>query len=83
MSDSEPLAYTRHDLMAYLPTGWGLAQPAEEGVWNPKKRTWTLLVHDGAEVDWPLVVKAAEAEKHGPREALRLAMDRVYREGLG
>ena len=80
---NEAVAYTDRELIGYLPSGWNLAEEAEDAQWNARKGTWTLTVTDGAETDWPIVVKAKEVAKHGRLEALRQAMDRVYREALG
>lgn len=82
MKTSEPIRYTETEVRSFLPTGWDLAgDPA--GRWDPKKRAWSATVVDNVEFDWPLVVKADDASSLGRLEALRRAMDRVYRERLG
>lgn len=82
MKNSEPIRYTETEVRSFLPTGWNLAgEPA--GSWDAKKRAWRATVVDNVEFDWPLVVAADEAASLGRLEALRRAMDRVYRERLG
>ena len=82
MADSEPIRYTENEVRSYLPSGWNLAGDAA-GRWDAKRRTWRATVVDNVEFDWPLTVGAAEAASLGRLEALRQAMDRVYRERLG
>jgi hypothetical protein len=82
MKATEPLRYTETEVRSVLPTGWNLIGDSA-GTWDPRKGTWTARVIDGAEFDWPVVVKADEASKVGRLEALRQAMDRVFRERLG
>jgi len=77
-----PFGYTEEEIRSYLPTGWNLAGSAE-GAWNPKKGRWTLRVEDGTDVRWDLVVDGREVEDKGRLEALRLGVDRLYRERLG
>jgi hypothetical protein len=82
MSNPEPLRYTETEIRSFLPTGWNLAgDPA--GSWDAKKRVWRGRVIDNVAFDWPLVVDSGDAASLGRLEALRLAMDRVYRERLG
>jgi hypothetical protein len=95
MTATEPLAYTEDEVRSYLPSGWRLLAaeeaPAELsphtiGHWDASKRLWRMRVVDNVDFDWPLVVKATEAAKlgdNGRLEALRLAMDKLYRERLG
>jgi hypothetical protein len=95
MTANEPLVYTEDELRSFLPSGWRLlgASPApaeitpqETGAWDGGKRVWRTRVVDNVDFDWPLVVKAADAAKLGDNgriEALRLAMDKLYRERLG
>lgn len=91
MAADEPLQYTDEEIRGFLPPGWSLdaAEPlayGPEGSWDPKKRTWQIRVVDNVEFDWPVVVKADEAAalgSDGRLEALRRAMDKVYRERLG
>lgn len=82
MRRDEPLAYTEVEVRSYLPTGWALAR-GRGGAWDATKRLWRATVIDNVEFDWPLEVSADEAAEHGRLEALRRAMDRVYRERLG
>jgi hypothetical protein len=81
-TSNEPLTYTETEIRSYLPTGWDLAGNPE-GAWDPKKRSWQISVLDNVEFDWPVVVKADDAGSQGRMEALRRAMDVVYRERLG
>lgn len=74
--------YTETEVRSFLPTGWDLIG-APEGTWDSKKKAWTAQVLDNVEFDWPLVVKSDDASKLGRLEALRQAMDKVYRERLG
>jgi hypothetical protein len=95
MTTSEPLRYTEDEIRSYLPSGWrllGSDEPEAElsprviGLWDAGKRLWRTRVIDNVDFDWPLVVKATDVAKlggSGRLEALRLAMDRLYRERLG
>ena len=83
---SDSLQYTEAEVRSYLPTGWNLvggASGTTPGTWDPKKKVWTARVIDNVDFDWPVAVKPDEATKLGRLEALRQAMDRVYRERLG
>jgi hypothetical protein len=82
MKREEPIRYTEVEIRSFLPTGWDLAG-TPEGTWDAKKKIWSATVIDNVDFDWPVEVKAAEAASKGRMEALRLAMDRVYRERLG
>ena len=75
------LSYIADEIKSYLPSGWSLGE--EAGHWDPKKTAWTIKVLDVADQDWPVAVKASDADKLGRLPALKKAMDRVYREGLG
>lgn len=77
-----PFSYTEGEIRSYLPTGWNLVGDVE-GRWDPKKKTWSLRVEDTADMRWDLPVKARDVEENGRIEALRLAVDRLYRERLG
>ncbi len=79
---NDAIIYTETEVRSFLPTGWGLAG-SPEGIWDAKKKLWRATVIDNVEFDWPLEVKAAEASSLGRIEALRVAMDRVFRERLG
>jgi hypothetical protein len=95
MAANESLAYTEDEIRSFLPSGWRLlgADPANveldpqvAGHWDGAKKVWRIRVVDNVDYDWPLVVKAADAVKlgeNGRMEALRLAMNRLYRERLG
>ncbi|MFL6195473.1 MAG: hypothetical protein ACJ75H_14955 [Thermoanaerobaculia bacterium] len=82
MRTNQDLHYTETEIRSYLPTGWDLIGGAQ-GAWDPKKKTWRATVLDNVDFDWPLEVRAAEAAKLGRLEALRQALNRVYRERLG
>lgn len=77
-----PFGYTEDELRSYLPTGWNLTGSAE-GAWEPKKGRWSVRVEDGTDVRWDLVVDGREVEEKGRIEALRLGVDRLFRERLG
>lgn len=79
---SDNLQYTESEVRSFLPTGWNLVGGAS-GTWDSKKKVWSARVIDNVDFDWPVVVKPDEATKVGRIEALRQAMDRVYRERLG
>jgi hypothetical protein len=81
MKTNEPLSYTETEIRSYLPTGWTLTDGP--GAWDAKKKVWCTTILDGADFDWPVVVKPDDVSSHGRIEALRLAFDRVYRERLG
>ena len=78
----ETLQYTETEIRSFLPTGWGLIG-SQQGGWDAKKKLWRATVLDNVDFDWPVEVKPGEASKLGRMEALRQAMDRVYRERLG
>ena len=78
----ETLQYTETEIRSYLPTGWDLIG-SHQGAWDTKKKIWRATVLDNVDFDWPVEVKPGEASKLGRLEALRVAMDRVYRERLG
>lgn len=78
----DTLLYTETEIRSYLPTGWDLIG-SQRGAWDAKKKVWRATVLDNVDFDWPVEVEAGEASKLGRMEALRLAMDRVYRERLG
>lgn len=78
---NEPLQYTETEVRSYLPSGWELGSSA--GSWDAGKRLWKATLIDNVDFDWPLVVTAADASSQGRLEALRRAVDRVFRERLG
>ena len=77
-----PLSYTETEIRSYLPTGWSLAEKGP-GAWDSKKKVWRTMVLDNVEFDWPVEIKPDEASSLGRLEALRKAIDRVFRERLG
>lgn len=81
MSDA-PFGYTEEELRSYLPTGWNLIGAAD-GAWDPRKKRWSLRIEDGTDMRWDLVVEGGEVDREGRVEALRLAVDRLYRNRLG
>ena len=81
MAAEKPLAFTRYELESLLPSGWGLLDAT--GSWDGRRKRWTGQLRDPADNDWPLSVSAASAVRLGRLEALRLAIDRLYREALG
>jgi hypothetical protein len=95
MTANDPLAYTEDEVRSFLPSGWHLLaaddpnaelSPHTIGLWDGGKGVWRMRVLDNVDFDWPLVVKAADAAKlggDGRIEALRQAMDKLYRERLG
>lgn len=82
MKTNEPLDYTETEIESYLPTGWSLTRDGA-GSWDAGKRAWRLRVLDGVDFDWPIVVESDAAGSLGRLEALRRAMDTVFRERLG
>ncbi len=83
MSSEFPLCFTRTEIESYLPTGWRLSDQQGEGHWDTKASSWRTIVCDGVEFEWPLLVKGTEAVRKGRLEALREAMDKVFRDRLG
>ena len=79
---TSPLSYTATEIRSFLPTGWNLAEE-DPGAWDSKKKVWRTMVIDNVDFDWPVEVKPDEASSLGRLEALRKAIDRVYRERLG
>ena len=89
MSDGS-VNYTTIEVQSVLPSGWSLPSPARSSVTAELNRTdrrktpaWEIRVQDVADVDWDLEVKLGAVEKLGRMEALRQAMDKLYREALG
>jgi hypothetical protein len=86
MKRNEPsqgaLQYTETEIRSYLPTGWGLSSNRPAG-WDAKKKLWRAFVLDNVDFDYPVEVKPDAAGKLGRLEALRVAMDKVFRERLG
>ena len=77
-----PLSYTATEIRSYLPSGWSLAGDGP-GAWDPKKKVWRTTVIDNVDFDWPVEIKPDEASSLGRLEALRTAINRVFRERLG
>jgi len=77
---AQPLSFTDIEIRSYLPSGWGV-QPGATGRWNAGTGTWTIDVYDVADNVWPLTV---DSRTSGDRvAALRTAIDRLVRKGLG
>lgn len=79
---SDEISYTDDELRSYLPTGWNLKPTADDG-WDAKDRVYRLTVIDDVDHDWPIEVRARDAEELGRMQALGKAMDRVQRNRLG
>lgn len=77
-----PLQYTETEIRSYLPTGWDLLGDSQ-GAWDAKKKVWRARVIDNVDFDWPVEVKPDAAGRLGRLEALRVAMNQVFRERLG
>ncbi|HEY0514301.1 MAG TPA: hypothetical protein VGH73_20520 [Thermoanaerobaculia bacterium] len=73
--------YTETEIRSFLPTGWDLI--GDRQGWDAKKKAWRATVIDNVDFDWPVEVTADQVGKLGRLEALRRAMDKVYRERLG
>lgn len=78
-----PVRYSLIEVHSYIPAGWNLVDPEDPGRWAPEKESWIVEVHDGADIPWSVPVRAADAARLGRHEALRQAMDYVYRTGIG
>ena len=82
MKTNEPIGYTETEIRSVLPTGWNLmGNPG--GDWDAKKKVWRTTLIDNVDFDWPVEVKPGDVSTHGRIEALRRAINRVYRERLG
>ncbi len=75
--------FTATEIRGLLPGGWNLADPADPGSWDGSGRRWRTGLLDSADVRREVAVDAGEIDRHGRLEALRRAVDRVYREALG
>lgn len=75
------LQFLAIELESVLPSGWGLLDGP--GEWNPRRASWTTEVYDLADNHWTIEVRAAEAKQLGRLEALKRAVDKLYREALG
>ena len=78
-----PLTYSQDEIVGHLPTGWTISDSNPAGIWDAQKTCWTVFVADGADVEWRLEVYGSQAAQHGRIEALKLAIDRLYRSALG
>ena len=80
MSDTS-IYYTPTEIRSFLPGGWVLL----DAVVEPTRRgaDWATRVVDIADTEWSVEVGSAEIAKHGRLGALKLEIDRVYREALG
>jgi hypothetical protein len=83
MGSDGDLGYTRQELLDYLPPGWALEERTGAGVWNSHRNRWEVTLRDIADVDWRLTVDGRAAAKAGRIEALKQALDGLYREALG
>lgn len=83
MKSDQSLTYNEIEIRSYLPTGWDLSPSAPEGLWDADKQAWLGQVIDGAAQTWPIAVKCGDSAALGRMEALRVAMDRVFRHRLG
>jgi hypothetical protein len=83
MSEVETFPYTVVEIRSYLPSGWNLVAPDDPGTWDAGKEQWICRVIDGADTTWDLPILAAELKKMGRVDALKKAVDRLYRKALG
>jgi hypothetical protein len=88
MTEGQRITYSDEEVRSFLPSGWALAdrstgEDGTAGEWDAKKRAWKIGVIDNVEFEYPVVVKAAELSDGGRIEALKRAMNRVFRERLG
>ena len=74
------LYFTANELQSYLPAGW---MAPDTGEWVSGDNAWRVKVTDGADQEWTLEIGAREVDKIGRAGALRQAIDRLCREGLG
>jgi hypothetical protein len=71
--------FTARELTGLLPGGWTLADVTDPGQWDEAEQRWSTRLVDGADVLREVVVEAAAMDRHGPAEAFRIELDRVYR----
>ena len=83
MTADSDLSYTLHELRDYLPAGWTLSDPSDSGTWDETRGCWLVELRDIADVDWELCVDGKAAAKAGRIDALKQALDVLYREALG
>lgn len=79
MTETLPLFYTDVELESYLPSGWTLVA-GEEPVWEEEGGDFRFRALDSCEMEWEIVVPKKEVDEHGRIEALRRAVDRLFRE---
>lgn len=77
-----PLSYTETEIRSFLPTGWNLTEDGP-GAWDAQDKVWRTTVIDNVDFDWTIEVTPNEASSLGRLEAIRKALDRVFRERLG
>ena len=78
MTQQTPVSYSPIEVRGYLPGGWSLAtEPDSQESANPD--SWSVTLIDIADMEWPLTVSPRDVEKLGRIEALRQAIDRIYR----
>lgn len=75
MTEGDEVHYTTSEIRSYLPTGWRLAPGETEGHWDPALRIWTVSVHDGSDLEWPVSVGSDQARSMGRLEALRRSLE--------
>jgi hypothetical protein len=81
MSASPPTPlFTATEIRSFLPSGWGIP-PGTLGQVDPRTGRWSIDVYDGADNTWRIEVDPAAGT--GRLDALRAAIDRVQRKGLG
>jgi hypothetical protein len=78
-SPATPL-FTATEIRSSLPSGWNIT-PGSEGRVDPRTGRWSIDVYDGADNTWTIEVEPAAGAAR--LEALRAAIDRVQRKGLG
>ena len=79
LSMTERAHFTARELTGLLPGGWSLADASDPGGWDDSGQRWSTRLIDVADVVREVVVEAAAMERHGPAEAFRRELDRVYR----
>jgi hypothetical protein len=79
---ARPLSYTDDEIRSYLISGWGIV-PDSPASWDAKSGTWSVEIYDVADHVWKLEVAARDAERDGRFEALKAAIRKISRHGLG
>lgn len=80
-AESNRLTFTDIEIRSYLPSGWGI-RPNRAGTWDSGKSTYEVEVYDSTDNLWPLQITGKDAAASGRLEALRLSVDKLYREAL-